>query len=46
MPPLRREVEFVGYNVDWKSYGTTEDRLTAVKNFDIPEKPSITDIRS
>ena len=42
----RREVESVGYNVGWESYGPTEDRLTAVRNFNMPEKPSISDIRS
>ena len=42
----RREVEFVGYNVGWESYGPTEERLAAIKTFNMPEKPTITDIRS
>ena len=42
----RREVEFVGYNVGWESYGPTEERLSAIKDFNMPAKPSITDIRS
>ena len=32
--------------MSWESYGPTEDRLAAVKNFSMPAKPSITDIRS
>ena len=42
----RREVEFVGYNVGWEAYGPTEERLSAIKDFNMPVKPSITDIRS
>ncbi len=42
----RREVEFVGYTVGWEAYGPTEERLPAIKNFSMLEKPAITDIRS
>ena len=42
----RREVEFVGYSVGWEAYGPTEERLSAIKSFNMPAKPSITDIRS
>ena len=42
----RREVEFVGYSVGWEAYGPTEERLSAIKSFSMPEKPTITDIRS
>ena len=42
----RREVEFVGYNIGWEAYGPTEERLSAVRDFHMPAKPSITDIRS
>ena len=42
----RREVKFVGYNIGWEAYGPTEKRLSAVRDFHMPAKPSITDIRS
>ena len=32
----RREVEFVGYNVGWEAYGPTEERLSAIKDFNVP----------
>ena len=42
----QREVEFVGYSIGWEAYGPTEERLSAVRDFHMPAKPSITDIRS
>ena len=42
----RREVEFVGYFLGWEDYRPTGDKLSAIKNFPMPEQPSITDIRS
>ena len=35
----------MGYSVGWESYGPTEDRLLASKDFNMPAKPSITGIR-
>ena len=42
----RREVDFVGFRLDWHSYKPTEDRLSAIKTFAMPDKPTIKDIRS
>ena len=41
-----REVDFVGYHLAWDTYKPTEERLTAIRDFQMPEKPSITDVRS
>ena len=42
----RREVEFVGFHIGWEAYHPTEERLAAVRSFNMPAKPTITDIRS
>lgn len=42
----RREVEFVGFRLGWDEYKPTDERLAAIKNFKMPNKPSISDIRS
>ena len=42
----RRQVDFVGFHVGWDAYRPTEERLAAIKNFDMPAEPSLTDIRS
>lgn len=42
----QREVDFVGYHLAWDTYKPTEERLTAVRDFTMPDKPSITDVRS
>ena len=42
----RREVDFVGYHIGWEAYYPTEERLSALRSFNMPEKPSIKDIRS
>ncbi len=42
----RREVEFVGFHVGWESYKPTDERLAAVRDFSMPAKPTLTDIRS
>ena len=42
----RREVEFVGFNLGWNSYTPCTGKLAAISNFPMPEKPTITDIRS
>ena len=42
----RREVEFVGFNLGWNSYAPATGKLAAISRFPMPEKPTITDIRS
>ena len=42
----KRQVEFAGFNLGWEKYHPTEERLTAIQNFPMPEEPTITDIRS
>ncbi|CAL4166698.1 unnamed protein product [Meganyctiphanes norvegica] len=41
-----RDVEFVGFQIKWEAYTPTKERLSAVSNFNMPAKPTITDIRS
>ena len=36
----RREVEFVGYFLGWDDYRPTGDKLSAIRNFPMPEQPS------
>ncbi|KAK3889447.1 hypothetical protein Pcinc_006555 [Petrolisthes cinctipes] len=42
----RRQVDFVGFHVGWDVFKPTEERLAAIRNFDMPAEPSLTDIRS
>ena len=42
----RREVEFVGFSLGWNSYAPATGLLAAISQFPMPEKPSITDVRS
>ena len=42
----RREVDFVGFHLGWDSYKPSEDSLAAIKCFPMPDKPTISDIRS
>ncbi|XP_063876921.1 uncharacterized protein K02A2.6-like [Scylla paramamosain] len=42
----RREVDFVGFRLGWEEYKPTDERLVAIKSFRMPDKPSISDIRS
>ncbi|MPC62816.1 hypothetical protein E2C01_056906 [Portunus trituberculatus] len=39
---LDKEIDFVG----WKGYKLTDEHLVAVNNSSMPDKPSISDIRS
>ena len=41
-----REVDFVGFRLGWDGYKPTDERFAAIKNFSMPDKPSISDIRS
>lgn len=42
----KREVDFVGFRVDWETYQPTTERLSAIKEFAMPDQPAIKDIRS
>lgn len=42
----QRDCEFVGFNLGWEEYRPTEEKLAAIRNFLMPESPTITDIRS
>ena len=42
----RREVEFVGYQINWEDYRPSDNTLSAIQNFPMPESPSITDVRA
>ncbi|XP_066981039.1 uncharacterized protein [Macrobrachium rosenbergii] len=42
----KKEVEFVGFDVGWDSYKPSEDCLSAIRSFLMPQKPTISDIRS
>ena len=41
-----KEVDFCGFTIDWESYRPSEDTISAIRHFPMPDKPSITDIRS
>ncbi|XP_064115112.1 myoferlin-like [Macrobrachium nipponense] len=41
----QRQVEFVGYELDWDNYRPSNERMSAIKNFPMPASPTITDIR-
>ena len=36
----------MGFHLSWDTYHPTEDRLAAIRSFEMPAEPSITDIRS
>ena len=42
----RKEVEFCGFLVGWNGYRLCDDMISAIKNFPMPESPTITDIRA
>ena len=42
----QRQTEFVGYELDWDNYRPSIERMSAIKNFPMPDSPTITDIRS
>ncbi|XP_068219192.1 uncharacterized protein [Palaemon carinicauda] len=42
----QREVDFVGYELGWDNFKPGEEKLSAIKNFPMPNQPTITDIRS
>ncbi|XP_045104394.1 uncharacterized protein LOC123499928 [Portunus trituberculatus] len=42
----RRQVDFVGFHIGWDTYKPTEERLAALRSFDMPAQPFLTDICS
>ena len=42
----KKEVDFVGYRLGWESYRPSPEKLASIASFPMPDKPSITDIRS
>ena len=42
----QKEVDFVGYHVGWNSYRASNDMLNSIKQFPMPENPTISDIRA
>ena len=42
----RTEVDFVSYHIGWEGYRPSNDVIAAVRDFPMPENPTITDIRS
>ena len=41
-----REAVFVGFHLGWDHYQPTLERLAAIRDFSMPNQPTITDIRS
>ena len=41
-----REVEFAGYHLGWENYMPSASTVAAIREFPMPEKPTITDIRA
>ena len=41
-----KDVNFAGFHLGWDSFSPSIDTLAAIKNFPMPEKPTITDIRA
>ena len=42
----RKEVGFVGFRLDWETYKPADERLDAIRSFQMSNAPSISDIRS
>ena len=42
----QNQVDFVGYNIGWDDYKPSDDMLSAIKSFPMPDNPSAADIRS
>ena len=40
------QVDFVGYSIGWDDYNPSDVMLSAIRNFPMPDNPSIPDIRS
>ena len=42
----QKEIEFAGFLLGWDSFRPSNGKLSAIKNYTMPDLPSITDIRS
>ena len=42
----RKEVDFTRYHLGWDKYSPSEDMLVAIREFPMPNEPSISDIRA
>ncbi|MEL6805185.1 MAG: RNase H-like domain-containing protein, partial [Bacteroidota bacterium] len=42
----QKSVKFVGYELDWDNYRPSSERMSAIRDFPMPNNPTITDIRS
>ena len=41
-----KEVEFAGYNLGWEHYTPSSSTIAAIREFPMPDNPTITDIRA
>jgi hypothetical protein len=41
-----KEVDYCGYTVGWETYRPSDDTIAAIREFPMPDEPTITDIRS
>ena len=42
----QKEVDFAGYNIIWDGYRPTNKLFSSLSEFPMPDKPTITDIKS
>ena len=42
----QKELEFAGFILGWELFRPSEKKMSAIKNYTMPDHPSITDIRS
>ncbi len=42
----QKELEFAGFKLGWDSYTASDDMLSAISSFPMPEKPTISDVRA
>ena len=42
----QKELEFAGFILGWELFRPSEKKMLAIKNYTMPDQPSITDIRS
>ncbi len=42
----QKELEFAGFKLGWGSYTTSDDMLSAIASFPMPDRPTLSDIRA
>ena len=42
----KKEVDFCGYTVGWEGFRPSDESISAIRDFPMPNEPTITDIRS